>query len=94
MSEERKVDKSQKGSSRSEGGPMESLGRPVEKAKNFKGTLLRLLRYLKPQRTKFFTVFIFAILSTIFSIVGPKIMGKAVTKIAEGFGCLWHNEST
>src|SRR5665648_339070 len=65
---------------------MGSLGKPVEKAKNFKGTLFRLLRYLKPQRTKFMTVFTFAILSTIFSIIGPKIMGKAVTKIAEGFG--------
>ena len=31
------------------------------------------------------TVFAFAILSTIFSIIGPKIMGKAVTKIGEGF---------
>ncbi|HBP64044.1 MAG TPA: ABC transporter, partial [Desulfosporosinus sp.] len=65
---------------------MGSLGKPVEKAKNFKGTLFRLMRYLKPQRTKFMTVFIFAILSTIFSIIGPKIMIKAVNKIAEGFG--------
>jgi len=87
VSEERKVDKPQPGvfGGRA-GGPAGSLGKPVEKAKNFKGTLFRLLSYLKPQRTKFITVFIFAILSTIFSIVGPKIMGKAITKIAEGFG--------
>jgi len=84
MSEERKIDKPQKGFGG--GGPMGSLGKPVVKAKNFKATLLRLLRYLKPQRIKFITVFIFAILSTIFSIVGPKIMGKAITKIADGFG--------
>ena len=84
MSEERKEKPQQKGFGG--GGPMGSLGKPVEKAKNFKGTLFRLLRYLKPQRTKFMTVFTFAILSTIFSIIGPKIMGKAVTKIAEGFG--------
>ena len=84
MSEERKVEKPQpKGFGN--GGPMGSLGKPVEKAKDFKGTLLRLLRYLKPQRIKFMAVFIFAILSTIFSIIGPKIMGKAVTKIGEGF---------
>ena len=84
MSEERKVEKPQpKGFGN--GGPMGSLGKPVEKAKDFKGTLLRLLRYLKPQRTKFIAVFIFAILSTIFSIIGPKIMAKAVDKIAEGF---------
>jgi len=68
------------------GGPMGSLGKPVEKAKNFKGTLLRLLGYLKPQRTRFITVFVFAILSTVFSILGPKIMGRAVTKIAEEVG--------
>ena len=87
MSGERKVDKPQKGAFGGRaGGPMGSIGRPVEKAKNFKGTLFRLLRYLKPQRIKFITVFVFAILSTIFSIVGPKIMGKAITKIAEGFG--------
>ena len=85
MSEERK-DKPQQGVFGRAGGPAGSLGKPVEKAKNFKGTLFRLLRYLKPQRTKFIAVFIFAILSTIFSIVGPKIMGKAITKIGEGFG--------
>lgn len=82
MSEER--NKAPKGFG--SGGPMGSLGKPVEKAKNFKGTLLRLLTYLKPQRTRFITVFIFAILSTVFSILGPKIMGWAVTKIAEEFG--------
>jgi len=86
VSDERKGDKPQQGFGGKAGGPMGSLGKPVEKAKNFKGTLFRLLRYLKPQRTKFIAVFIFAILSTIFSIVGPKVMGKAITKIAEGFG--------
>ena len=84
MSDERKDTKpQQKGFGN--GGPMGSLGKPVEKAKDFKGTLFRLLRYLRPQRTKFMIVFAFAILSTIFSIIGPKIMGKAVTKIGEGF---------
>ena len=86
MSEERKVDKPQKGFGGRDGGPMGSLGKPVEKAKNFKGTLFRLLKYLKPQRIKFIVVFIFAILSSIFSIIGPKVMGKAITKIGEGFG--------
>ena len=85
MSEKRKDDMPQRGFGGRDGGPMGSLGKPVEKAKDFKGTLFRLLRYLKPQRTKFIAVFIFAILSTIFSIVGPKVMGKAITKIGEGF---------
>jgi ATP-binding cassette subfamily B protein len=67
------------------GGPMGSFANgPVVKAKDFKGTLKRLLNYLKPQRTNFILVFIFAIFSTIFSIVGPKISGKAITKLAEG----------
>ena len=83
MSEERNADKSKKGFG--SGGPIGSLGKPVEKAKNFKGTFFRLLGYLKPQRIKFSIVFIAAILSTMFSIIGPKIMGRAITKIAEGF---------
>lgn len=64
------------------GGP--PMGRPVEKAKDFKGTVKRLMVYLRPRRLKLFVVFIFAILSTIFNIVGPKIMGKATTKLFEG----------
>ena len=67
-----------------QGGPGAALGRPVEKAKDFKGTLRRLLGYLKPEMFKFILVFIFAILSTIFSIVGPKILGKATTSLFEG----------
>ncbi len=60
------------------------LGRPVERAKDFKGTLKRLLEYLSPRRVQLMVVFLFAGLSTVFSIVGPKIMGKATTKLAEG----------
>ena len=66
------------------GGPGGSIGRPVEKAKNFKGTFFRLTGYLKPQKFKLIMIFLFAILSTVFSIVGPKIMGNATTKIFEG----------
>lgn len=61
-----------------------SIGRPVEKAKNFKGTLLRLMTYLKPRRIRLTVVVVLAILSTIFSIASPKILGKATTKIFEG----------
>ncbi|MDD5659477.1 MAG: ABC transporter ATP-binding protein [Actinomycetota bacterium] len=66
------------------GGPAGFIGRPVDKAKDFKGTFLRLCGYLKPQKLKLTMVFLFAILSTVFSIVGPKIMGNATTKIFEG----------
>ncbi|GCD12761.1 ABC transporter ATP-binding protein [Clostridium tagluense] len=81
MSENKKGNRSGGGMG---GGPMASFAGPVVKAKDFKGTLKRLLSYLKPQRVKFILVFIFAIISTIFSIVGPKISGKAITKLFEG----------
>lgn len=49
-----------------------------------KGTLSKLLDYLRPYRLKLIIVMIFAIGSTVFSIAGPKILGKATTKIYEG----------
>lgn len=64
------------------GGPM--MGRPVEKAKNFKITFKRLIAYLKPEKYRFLIVFVLAVASTVFTIVGPKIMGKATTKLGEG----------
>jgi len=64
------------------GGP--PMARPVEKPKNFRGTLKRLLGYLRPFRLQFYIVFSMTILSTIFNIVNPKIMGKATTKLFEG----------
>ena len=66
------------------GGPMGSFAGPKVKAKDFKGTLKRLLTYLKPQRTNFILVFIFAIVSTVFTIVGPKVSAKAIDKLFEG----------
>ncbi|MGE6369594.1 ABC transporter ATP-binding protein [Planococcus kocurii] len=57
---------------------------PPEKAKDFKGTFRRLVAYLKPRRKKLAAVFFVAILSTVFSIVGPKIMGMAITELFEG----------
>jgi len=61
-----------------------SFGIPVEKPKDFKGTLKRLLKYLKPQRFKLIIVFIMAILSTVFAIKSPEIMGRATTEIFSG----------
>ena len=66
-------------------GPLGShMGMPVQKAKNFKGTLKRLMGYLKPRRLQLFAVFLTAILSTVFSIVSPKILGQATTKLFAG----------
>lgn len=55
-----------------------------EKAKDFKGTMLHLVQYLKPYRVQVGVVMLFAAASSVFSIVGPKILGKATTKLAEG----------
>ena len=66
------------------GPPGARMGMPVEKAKNFKGTLKRLITYLKPYKLQLLFVLLAAIMSTIFAIVSPKIMGKATTKLFEG----------
>lgn len=55
-----------------------------EKAKNFKGTLSKLFKYLRPYYVKIAIVVVFAAGSTIFAIVGPKILAKATDKLAEG----------
>jgi ATP-binding cassette, subfamily B, multidrug efflux pump len=60
------------------------FGVPVQKAKNFKGTFKRLIGYLKPHRVRLSAVFLMAILSTVFTIIGPKLMGNATTKLFEG----------
>lgn len=86
MSENNRINRSGAGMGRQGGGggPMGSFKGPIVKAKDFKGTLRRLLAYLNPQRFKFILVFIFAIISTIFGIVGPKISAKAITKLVDG----------
>ncbi|MGE5548969.1 MAG: ABC transporter ATP-binding protein, partial [Bacteroidota bacterium] len=61
------------------------FGRPVEKPKNFKKTFKRLLQCLRPHRAKLFVVLVFAIASTTFAIFSPKIMGKAMNKMQDGF---------
>src|SRR5215469_16002041 len=72
-----------------QGGPMGrggwgAMGRPVEKAKDFKGTALRLLGYFLPQKFLLLVVLVTAILGTTFNIVGPKILGLATTKLFDG----------
>lgn len=57
---------------------------PGEKAKNFKGTAAQLIRYMGNYKLGVLVVFIFAIASTVFSIIGPKILGKATTELFNG----------
>lgn len=70
------------------GGPAGALVRPVVKAKDFKGTLKRLVQYLAPQKIKFIIVGFLALFSTVFSIVGPFVMGFGVTEIGNGMRTL------
>src|SRR5579862_148116 len=60
------------------------VGVPVEKPKNFKSTLARLLRYFKPQRYQLLAVLLAAVIGTVFNVVGPKILGLATTKLFAG----------
>ncbi|MEH7436770.1 ABC transporter ATP-binding protein [Neobacillus drentensis] len=64
-------------------GPM-GMGMPVQKAKDFRGTLRRLIGYLRPYKLQLLSVLLTAMISTVFAIVSPKIMGKATTKLFEG----------
>ncbi len=65
--------------------PMGGLGVPAQKAKNFKGTLVRLLEYLRPHRAGLAVVILAGAIGTVFSVLGPKILGTATTKVFEGF---------
>lgn len=56
----------------------------VERAENFKGTLDKILSYLKQYRLSIVFVILFAIGSTIFTIIGPKILGNITTEIFSG----------
>lgn len=56
----------------------------LEKPKNFKQTLYRLLTYLKPRMVALVFVFVMAIFGTVFAVFGPKVMGMAITVLFEG----------
>lgn len=60
------------------------MGGPVQKARDFQGTLRKLVAYLAPYRLTILLVFVLAIGSTAFSIVGPKILGGATTELFNG----------
>ncbi len=67
------------------GGPRGHMfAMPTEKARDFKGTLVKLATYLFPYRWTILLVGILAIGSTLFAILGPKILGSATTALFEG----------
>lgn len=55
-----------------------------EKAKDFKGSIGKLIRYMSKYKFRFVFMLIFAIAGTVFNIVGPKILGKATTELFNG----------
>ena len=59
-------------------------GMPGDKAKDFKGTLKKLVRYMSAFKVHMIFVALFAVCGTIFNIAGPKILGKATTEIFNG----------
>ena len=66
--------------------PKHKGGPPIamEKAKDFKGTVRKLWRYLSKYKIALIIVILFTIASTIFSVVGPKILGNATTELFNG----------
>ncbi len=63
-------------------GPMAMM--PGESARDFRGTMVKLIQYLGGYRVPILLVLLFAAASTVFTIVGPKILGRATTKLFEG----------
>ena len=66
------------------GPPGSGMMRPAEKAKDFKGSLKRLLGYLKPYKYILIIVFFMSVLSTLFNILSPRVMGLITNKLVEG----------
>ncbi len=57
---------------------------PIDKPKNFKGSIGKLTRYIGRYRAAIFLVMFFAVCSTVFNVIGPKILGRATTALSEG----------
>ena len=65
-------------------GPMGRGMQPGEKSKNFKASIKKLIQYIAKYKIGIFVVMLFAACSTVFTVVGPKILGKATTALTEG----------
>ncbi len=66
-------------------GPMgHGPGVPVEKAKDFKGTIGKILSYMGSYKPALIVVMIFAVASTVFNVIGPKILSRATTELFRG----------
>ncbi len=65
-------------------GPMGRGMQPGEKPKNFKASIKKLIQYIAKYKIGIIVVMLFAACSTVFTVVGPKILGKATTTLTEG----------
>ncbi len=79
-----KENRSSQGMKRGPMGGHRGPGRPVEKAKNFKGTMISLIGYMRPYYINMIISMLFAVLSVVFMVVGPKILGNATTELVNG----------
>lgn len=79
MSEEKTIQRPKR-----HGGKGFGPGRPAEKAKDFKGTVKKLFRYMGTYKIALFFVTVFSVFSTIFNVVGPKILSRATTELFNG----------
>lgn len=68
---------------RSGHGPM-GHGPQFEKAKDFRGTIRKILSYMSSYKSAFVVVMIFAVASTVFNVIGPKILSRATTELFNG----------
>ena len=59
-------------------------GAPVEKAKDFQGTIRKILTYISSYKPALVVVCIFAVASTVFNVIGPKILSRATTELFHG----------
>ena len=82
MAEDRKIHtgRPHRGPGGGPGGP----GMPAEKAKNFKGTIQKLVAYMGKYKVAIFAVMLFAVAGTAFNIIGPKILSRATTELFNG----------
>ncbi len=67
------------------GGPMGMMGVPAAKPKHFKKTMLAVWSYMRPHKLKLFFVVVFAVASTVFLILGPRILGNMTNEVVNGY---------
>lgn len=79
MAEERNIRPANRG-----GGPRHGRGPSFEKAKDFRGTIKKLTAYIGKHKIGVFFVIVAALLSTLFNVVGPAVMGRATTELFNG----------